>query len=140
MWGCPCFLCTIPFCLPRLKLRQCIFRIIGKRVKSFHKRRCCITLLLSVLYNTYCFAFQKHKFYWSRQALLHRKTAVIAIPKRSYRFLTELFLQNLVRQTITFSVVFRVARQVIDEWKGRFRKCCRSFVQRCWHSFPSLSS
>ena len=31
--------------------------------------------------------------YWSRQALLHRKTAVIAIPKRSYRFLTELFLQ-----------------------------------------------
>ena len=93
MWGCPCFLCTIPFCLPRLRLRQCIFRIIGKRVKSFHKRRCCITLLLSVLYNTYCFAFQKHRFYTARQALLHRKTAAIAIPKRSYRFLTELFLQ-----------------------------------------------
>lgn len=93
MWGCPCFLCTIPFCLPRLRLRQCIFRIIGKRVKSFHKRRCCITLLLSVLYNTYCFAFQKHRFYAVEQALLHRKTAAIAIPKRSYRFLTELFLQ-----------------------------------------------
>ena len=94
MWGCPCFLCTIPFCLPRLKLRQCIFRIIGKRVKSFHKLRYCITLLLSVLYNTYCFAFQKHGFYTARQALLRSKTAVIAIPKRSYRFLTELPKRN----------------------------------------------
>ena len=36
---------------------------------------------------------QNNRFYTLRQALLHRKTAAIAIPKCSHRFLTELFLQ-----------------------------------------------
>ena len=43
---------------------------------------------------TYCFAFQKRRFYTVKVAVLQRKTAAFAMPKRSYHFLTELSLQS----------------------------------------------
>ena len=45
-------------------------------------------------YETYCFAFQKRRFYTIKAAVLQRKTAAFTMSKRSYHFLTELFLQN----------------------------------------------
>ena len=44
-------------------------------------------------YKTYCFAFQKRRFYTVKAAVLRCKTAAFAMSKRSYHFLTELFLQ-----------------------------------------------
>ena len=43
---------------------------------------------------TYCFAFQKRRFCTVKVALLERKTAAFAMPKRNYRFLIDLSLQN----------------------------------------------
>ena len=43
---------------------------------------------------TYCFAFQKRRFCTVKAAVLERKTAAFAMPKRNYRFLVDLFLQN----------------------------------------------
>ena len=63
-------------------------------VNIFHKRNCCVTILLSAHYKTYCFAFQKRRFCTVKAALLHRKTAAFAPPNRNYRFLEELSLQN----------------------------------------------
>ena len=45
-------------------------------------------------YKTYCFAFQKRRFYTVKAAVLQGKTAAFATPKRSYHFLRELSLQN----------------------------------------------
>ncbi|PJI26904.1 hypothetical protein CTM58_01595 [Prevotella intermedia] len=50
--------------------------------------------MLSVYYKTYCFAFQKRRFCTVKAAVLHRKTAAFATPKRGYYFLTKLSLQN----------------------------------------------
>ena len=47
-------------------------------------------------YKTYCFAFQKRLFCTVKAYVLRCKRAAFATSKRSYRFLTELFLQNLV--------------------------------------------
>ncbi len=45
-------------------------------------------------YKTYCFAFQKRRFYTVKAAVLQRKTAAFATSKRSYHFLTDLSLQK----------------------------------------------
>ncbi|APW33762.1 hypothetical protein BWX40_02225 [Prevotella intermedia] len=63
-------------------------------VNIFHKRICCVTISLSMLCKTYCFAFQKRRFCTVKAALLQRKRAAFAMPKRSYHFLRELSLQN----------------------------------------------
>ena len=63
-------------------------------VNIFHKRNCCVTILLPVYYKTYCFAFQKRRFCTVKAALLHRKTAAFAMPNRNYHFSYELSLQN----------------------------------------------
>ena len=47
-----------------------------------------------MLCKTYCFAFQKRRFCTVKAALLQRKTAAFAMPKRSYQFLRELSLQK----------------------------------------------
>jgi len=47
-----------------------------------------------MLCKTYCFAFQKRRFCAVKAALLRCKTAAFAMPKRNYRFLVDLFLQN----------------------------------------------
>ncbi len=43
---------------------------------------------------TYCFVFQKRRFCTVKAALLERKTAAFVMPKRNYRFLVDLSLQN----------------------------------------------
>ena len=63
-------------------------------VNIFHKRNCCVTILLSVHYKIYCFAFQKRRFCTVKAALLHRKTAAFAMPNRNYHFSCELSLQS----------------------------------------------
>ena len=63
-------------------------------VNIFHKHSYCVTVLLSVYYKTYCFAFQKRRFCTVKAALLHRKTAAFAMPNRNYHFPYELSLQN----------------------------------------------
>ncbi len=65
-----------------------------KNVNIFHRHSSCVILLLLRRYKTYCFAFQKRRFCTVKAAVLHRKTAAFAMPKRSYHFLRELFLQN----------------------------------------------
>ena len=45
-------------------------------------------------YKTYCFAFQKRRFYTVKAAVLQCKTAAFAMSKRSYHFLTDLSLQS----------------------------------------------
>ncbi|PJI27837.1 hypothetical protein CTM58_06975 [Prevotella intermedia] len=64
------------------------------RVNIFRKHIYCITISLSMLCKTYCFAFQKRRFCTVKAALLQRKRAAFAMPKRSYHFLRELSLQN----------------------------------------------
>ncbi|AWX07289.1 hypothetical protein CTM55_06505 [Prevotella intermedia] len=63
-------------------------------VNIFHKHICCVTISLSMLCKTYCFAFQKRRFCTVKAALLRCKRAAFAMPKRSYHFLRELSLQN----------------------------------------------
>jgi len=63
-------------------------------VNIFHKRNCCVTILLSAHYKTYCFAFQKHRFCKAKEPLLDGKTYAFAVPNRNYRFSSELSLQN----------------------------------------------
>ena len=66
----------------------------GKSVNILRKGTCRVTALLSMLCKTYCFAFQKRRFCTVKAALLQRKRAAFAMPKRSYHFLRELSLQN----------------------------------------------
>ncbi|PDP81963.1 hypothetical protein CLI69_06810 [Prevotella intermedia] len=61
----------------------------NKSVKNFYKHKYCITFSLSKLCKTYCFAFQKRRFCKVKVAVLHRKTAAFATPKRNYRFSSE---------------------------------------------------
>ena len=63
-------------------------------VNIFHKYSYHLTILLSVHYKTYCFAFQKRRFCTVKAALLHCKTAAFAMPNRNYHFSCELSLQN----------------------------------------------
>ena len=65
-----------------------------KSVNIFHKEIYRVTISLSIRCKTYCFAFQKRRSYTIKAAVLHRKTAAFATPKRSYYFLRELSLQN----------------------------------------------
>jgi len=65
-----------------------------KAVNIFHRLIYRITTCLSTHYKTYCFAFQKRRFYTVKAALLHRKTAAFAMPKRNYHFSTKLSLQK----------------------------------------------
>ena len=74
-----------------------------------------------MLCKTYCFAFQKRRFYTVKAALLHRKTYAFAMPKRNYRFSTELSLQNegeipptlSLKHLVYFLVVF-VSRNAVE--------------------------
>ncbi|PJI27369.1 hypothetical protein CTM58_04260 [Prevotella intermedia] len=67
----------------------------GERcVNIFHNNIFRVTVLLSTLCKTYCFAFQKRRFCTVKAAVLHRKTYAFAMSKRSYHFLTELSLQS----------------------------------------------
>ncbi|PDP81844.1 hypothetical protein CLI69_07290 [Prevotella intermedia] len=54
-----------------------------KAVNIFHKHNYCVTSLLSTFYKTYCFALRKRRFCTVKAALLHRKTAAFATPKRN---------------------------------------------------------
>ena len=54
----------------------------------------CVTIYISTYCKTYCFAFQKRRFCTVKAAVLHRKTAAFAMPKRSYHFLTALPLRK----------------------------------------------
>ena len=63
-------------------------------VNIFHKHSYCITIYISTLYKTYCFAFQKRRFCTVKAALLHRKTYAFVTPNRNYHFFYELLLQN----------------------------------------------
>ncbi|PJI22519.1 hypothetical protein CTM45_04000 [Prevotella intermedia] len=60
----------------------------------FHKRNHYITISLSRLCKTYCFAFQKRRFCTVKAALLQRKTYAFAMSNRNYHFFNELSLQN----------------------------------------------
>ena len=53
----------------------------------------CNYLFINALQNL-LFAFQKRRFCTVKAALLQRKRAAFAIPKRSFHFLRELSLQN----------------------------------------------
>ena len=74
-----------------------------------------------MLCKTYCFAFQKRRFCTVKAALLHRKTYAFAMPKRNYRFSTELSLQNKgeipptlsLKHLVYFLVVF-VGRNAVE--------------------------
>ena len=66
----------------------------NKNVNIFQQYICFITHSLPTHCKTYCFAFQKRRFCTVKAAVLHRKTAAFATPKRSYHFLRELSLQN----------------------------------------------
>ena len=66
----------------------------GKSVNILRKGSYRVTVLLSVLCKTYCFAFQKRRFCKVKAAVLQRKRAAFATPKRSCRFLKILFLQS----------------------------------------------
>ena len=63
-------------------------------VNIFHKRNCCVTILLPVYYKIYCFAFQKRRFCTVKAAVLRCKTYAFAMPNRNYHFSYELSLQN----------------------------------------------
>ena len=65
-----------------------------KSVNIFYKEIYRVTISLSIRCKTYCFAFQKRRFYTIKAAVLRCKTAAFATPKRSYYFLRELSLQN----------------------------------------------
>ena len=49
-------------------------------------------------YKTYCFAFQKRRFYTVKAAVLRCKRAAFAMPNRNYHFSNELSLQ--IREAI----------------------------------------
>ena len=66
----------------------------NKNVNIFQQYIYFITHSLPTHYKTYCFAFQKRRFCTVKAAVLHRKTAAFATPKRSYHFLRELSLQK----------------------------------------------
>ena len=63
-------------------------------VNIFHKYSYCVTVLLSMYYKTYCFAFQKRRFCTVKAAVLRCKTYAFAMPNRNYHFSYELSLQN----------------------------------------------
>ena len=65
-----------------------------KGVNIFHKCICCVTVLLSMLCETYCLALQKRRFCKVKAAVLACKRAAFAMPNRNCRFLYELFLQR----------------------------------------------
>ena len=66
----------------------------GKSVNILRKGGYRVTTSLSMLCKTYCFAFQKRRFYKVKAALLRCKRAAFATPKRSCHFLKILFLQS----------------------------------------------
>ena len=74
-----------------------------------------------MLCKTYCFAFQKRRFCTVKAAVLHRKTYAFAMPKRNYRFLTKLSLQNegenlptlSLKHLVYFLVVF-IGRNAVE--------------------------
>ena len=118
LWSCLCCQCSVcrsvlyqindhfvvcsishPYsCLLKLKKRQYLLVVqIEKEqeyVNIFHKNIYYLTILLSVYYKTYCFAFQKRRFCTVKAAVLHCKTYAFAMPNRNYRFSNELSLQN----------------------------------------------
>ncbi|OWP30046.1 hypothetical protein CBG57_02145 [Prevotella nigrescens] len=55
-------------------------------VNVFRKCTYLLTCYLSMCCKTYCLTFQKQLFCTVKQALLHCKTAALAMPKRSYHF------------------------------------------------------
>ena len=63
-------------------------------VNIFHKYNYRLTILLSMYYKTYCFAFQKRRFCTVKAAVLRCKTYAFAMPNRNYHFSYELSLQN----------------------------------------------
>ncbi|ATV32430.1 hypothetical protein CUC00_09010 [Prevotella intermedia] len=56
------------------------------RVNIFQKQEHYITNSLSTHYKTYCFAFQKRRFYTVKAAVLRCKRAAFAMPNRNYHF------------------------------------------------------
>ena len=60
-----------------------------KGVNIFHKLIYCITVSLSTLCKTYCFAIQKRRFCKVKAAVLPSKTAAFAMPNRNCRFSPE---------------------------------------------------
>ncbi len=54
-----------------------------KGVNIFHKLIYCITISLSPLCKTYCFAIQKRLFCTVKAAVLRCKTAAFAMPNRN---------------------------------------------------------
>ncbi|MFC2328348.1 MAG: hypothetical protein ACFNLV_06185 [Prevotella nigrescens] len=71
----------------------------GRSVNIIHKRSCWATGSLSAHCINDCMALQNNGFCVAKAALLHCKTAVFAMAKRSHRFSTELSLQSLCRHS-----------------------------------------
>ena len=71
----------------------------NKSVNIFHKPIYDIISSPPTPCRTYCLALQNNGFCVAKAALLHRKTAVFAMAKRSHRFSTELSLQSLCRHS-----------------------------------------
>ncbi|ATV54851.1 hypothetical protein CTM61_05070 [Prevotella intermedia] len=63
-------------------------------VNILHKNIYSLTFSLPIYYKTYCFAFQKRRFYTVKAAVLQCKTAAFAMSNRNCCFSSELSLQN----------------------------------------------
>ena len=86
------------YALPLSSLRLCssfyMQKTADNSVNIFHKHNYHITISLSIHCKTCCFAFRNRPFCTVKAWFLCPKTTAFAMPKRSYRFLRELSLQN----------------------------------------------
>ncbi|ATV34553.1 hypothetical protein CUC00_12560 [Prevotella intermedia] len=55
----------------------------NKSVNIFYRHKCCITISLSMLCKTYCFAFQKRRFCTVKAYVLRCKRGTFAMPNRN---------------------------------------------------------
>jgi len=86
------------YALPLSSLRLCssfyMQKTADNSVNIFHKHNYHITISLSIHCKTCRFAFRNRPFCTVKEPVLHYKRAAFAMPKRSYHFLTRLFLQK----------------------------------------------
>ena len=102
------------YALPLSSLRLCssfyMQKTADNSVNIFYKNIYCITISLSIHCKTCRFAFRNRPFCTVKEPVLHYKRAAFAMPKRSYHFLTRLFLQkrtaliNFYRKNAIFAV------------------------------------
>ena len=102
------------YALPLSSLRLCssfyMQKTADNSVNIFYKNIYCITISLSIHCKICRFAFRNRPFCTVKEPVLHYKRAAFAMPKRSYHFLTRLFLQkrtaliNFYRKNAIFAV------------------------------------